>query len=154
MAIIIFFTIVFIIFFIYYSRLQSQNQQNQKEERISKIIIENVKNIRGMDELKCTLLGVEGITCIDLLKLNSLKALINSNEFARSYYSQIFGNSEIELQIIYAHTNEYRMKNISLYASDYSSYKNSKVFFQPIVVYNPETKKNYFAFIKYTYKYN
>ncbi|MEM1988733.1 MAG: hypothetical protein QXS41_02755 [Candidatus Woesearchaeota archaeon] len=152
-GVIIFFSIIAIFFFIFYVRYQSQETQNQKEENMYKLLMEKVKALRSLEELKCTILGVEGITCIDYMKLLILRDIINTNEFAKSYYAQFFGSSEIIFEIVYAPYPD-KIQNITLFKQDDANYKNQLLFYQPFTVYDANTKKYYFAMMKFIYKYN
>lgn len=157
-GVLIFFTIVAIFFFIFYMRYRAQELQYQKEENIYKLIMERVKALRSLEELKCTLLGVEGISCIDYMKLLILADIINKSDFARLYYSQFFSSSEIVFEIIYAPYPD-KIQNITLikeYTSNMSNitYKNRVVFYQPFTLYDANTRKYYFAMMKYFYSYN
>ncbi|MEM2115830.1 MAG: hypothetical protein QXD62_02920 [Candidatus Woesearchaeota archaeon] len=151
-AIILFFIVILGLFFIFYSRLQVQKVEEKKHEDAVKILFDKFKILTSLDELKCTLIGVERKTCLDLVKIEQFSNSINSSDFVRSYYSSIFGSSSINITIIYSVDESYLNKSIILYDLKTTT-KNSLFFEYPVSIYNPYRKKTYFGLVKYTYYY-
>jgi len=138
-AILIVFFILILFGFMFYTALQKSEIQRGADESATLKAIDTAQVISFSAELQCSQKNDQDEDCIDLLKLDSAKNIIDNN---REDYFPMFGFTDIYVEEIYPNNNSY-----SFYDFPKEKY-NRKISTQfPKLLYNPITDSYSFGIL-------
>ena len=143
-AIIIVVMIILILGMIMYSKIKEQDLNKKKNQFNELDIVKLSQIVYNLPEIQCSFAEVADYGCIDKLKLKALAEIItNSYPSGKEYfyYKEIFGNSNISIQIIYPDNT---VSEIELYHTDIKP-KSVSIMRMPIIVLEPATDKTDFG---------
>lgn len=141
-AILFIFFILLTFGFMFYLRINRASIETQYERGTDLMAIEITQKASFLPELQCSTKNVITDNCIDLLKLESAKEIINENK--ESYYDLFFG-SEIVVKEVYPDKITWVLYNNTI--NDTSSIFTPV----PILLYNAISDEHYFGILQIKY---
>ena len=145
-AVLVVFFILLGIGFIFYTKVIKSNIESDTAEISQSKSISIAQRIMFLPEIQCSEDNVPKEDCIDTLKLDSAKLVIDKPENS-PYYYDLFGFSVIKIEEIYPNSHDLG----NLYKRiDAPDYKNSFVTKVPVTLYDPINKLNKFGMITIT----
>ncbi len=141
-AILFIFFILVAFGFMFYLRIHRASIKTQLEKSVDLMAIEITQKISFLPELQCSKKNIITDNCIDILKLESAKAIINENK--ESYYD-LFSDSEIVVEEIYPKKKTWILYNKTI--------EDTSAIFTPvpILLYNSTSDENYFGVLQIKY---
>lgn len=141
-AILFIFFILLALGFMFYLRVSRASSETQYQKGTDLMSIEITQKASFLPELQCSKKNVITDNCIDILKLESAKDIINENR--ASYYDLFFG-SEIVVEEIYPTKKTWVLYNNTLNDT-------SEIFTPvPILLYNATSDDHYFGVLTVRY---
>ncbi len=151
-GVIMFFTLIMIITLVFIVKQNAGNQEKARVQKVNELLTTLARTIQTMNELRCSKLSTETLGCLDLEKIKAFNDELQHNDFALSYYKNIFGFSKIDVSIVYAYDpvqeNNYTIYNVTGNLTD------SLYFAMPIQVYDPIAHKNMLGMLEIEYYIN
>lgn len=142
-------TVLFVFFilitigFIFYVKVIRGNIESDIEDVSQQKSIEIAQRAMFLPELQCSENSVKEIkNCIDILKLESAKDIINKKE-NDIYYYDLLEFSDIKVSQIYPANPS--ISNLNIYSRKIQDFKNKFVTNVPVSLYDPVTKKYAFG---------
>ena len=141
-AVLFIFFILIAVGAIFYVRIYKSSSEATKYGYFQSKSIAIAQRVMFMPELQCTEDKVITDNCIDILKLEAAKNIINSNEI---YYYDLLEFSEINI------TQEYPSSatapKLTLYSRKISKPSSSFLTYVPVSLYNPITRTYGFGIV-------
>lgn len=136
-TIVIIVIIMMVIGFAFYAYVKADNIKEDQRMLEEYNAIQLTLIASNVPELFCTTKGSATTNCYDLLKIYALKKLIQdslsgTDQSAYFYYSDLFGNSEINITVIYPGAEE----NILLYSNVENETESYNMMRIPTVLYD------------------
>ncbi len=126
----------------FYLRIHSASIKTQYEKSTDLVAIEITQKASFLPELQCSKKNVITDNCIDILKLESAKEIININK--ENYYDMFF-SSEIVVEEIYPTKKTWVLYNNTI--------NDTSAIFTPvpILLYNATSDEHYFGVLQIKY---
>lgn len=131
-AVLFIFFILIAIGFIFYTKIFKSNLETEKEEFSQAKSIAIAQRVMFMPELQCSDDNIVKENCIDILKLQPAKQIIEDN----AVYYDLLEFSDIIITQIYPNQGEW-----DLYSRTTKDFKNNFTTNVPISLFNPITKE-------------
>ena len=131
--VVFFFLLVFGISFYFVLQKASINRQIAEQGELS--LVQLVQKVETLPELSCSEVGVQVDNCVDALRLNMLKSLLDSNPLVVQKYFDIFGFSRISVEKVFPGNQTVFV--LMDYARTNASFDVVQV---PLTLYNPLEK--------------
>lgn len=141
-AILIIFFFLVVFGFSFYVQMQKVSFGKQQRETTGLKAIQIAQQASFMPELQCSFRNVQQDDCIDLLKLDVFSRLVNSSDEFYSYYTALFGLSNVSVHQVYP-----VKKSFSLFSLN-SSIETYLVTRVPVSLYNATSKTYSFALLE------
>ena len=138
-AILAIFFILILFGFVFYTRVQQSTYKVESEERTILKAIDISQKVLFFPELQCSGDAIIESDCIDLLKLEAAKSIINDNP---GDYFNILGFSNIHVTEIYPKEINYSLYN---FQKEVNNGQTSTQF--PISLFDARTKDYYFGIL-------
>lgn len=139
-AVLFVFFVLIVIGFIFYVKIIKGNIESEKEELSQLRSVGIAQKVMFLPELQCSEDNVVIDNCIDLLKLDSAKAVMKENEV---YYYDLLEFSDISITQIYPANKKW-----DIYSRRTDNFKSKFVTNVPISLYEPITRKHSFGVLK------
>lgn len=142
-TIIIIIVLLMVIGFSFYAYLKAENLKKDKEMLEEYEDVQLTLTASNIPELLCSTGQDIDNNCYDLLKIQALmKVMESNNPEALFYYTDYFGKSVISISVIYPSqpARNYRIFN----NTDGGNYSAKSI---PTIIYDPVERKNYFGLI-------
>lgn len=86
MLVMIMFFMLLVIGLVFYAKVQQHIDKRDFEELAAKRAIDTALSIKAMPELSCTFIGAKQFDCIDELKLDAFKGLLDKDYYSNMFY--------------------------------------------------------------------
>ncbi len=139
-AVLVIFFILLALGFVFYSKMSKSSVDVKEEESMQLNAIEIAQRASFLPELQCSENNVVKDNCLDRLKLEAAKKVMNENEI---YYFDKFSFSKISVSEIYPDENSWVLYDRAL--EDYISKIQTNI---PIIIFDPVENKNAFGVMK------
>jgi hypothetical protein len=141
--------VVFFFFLVFgasfYFKLQESSLKRQLEENTQLKVVQIAQKSLTLPELECSRIGVQRENCVDLLKVQQLKDLVDSNDAARLDYFRTFEYSKISVHVIYPPPGD----EIVIYDKPDTEHKQqSRVVQLPVLIYLPQPNAYAFGYLE------
>ena len=137
-AVLFIFFILIALGFIFYTKIFKSNLETEKEEFSQAKSVNIAQRAMFMPELQCSDDNIVKENCIDILKLQSAKQIIEDNII----YYDLLEFSDISISQIYPNTEEWK-----LYSKTTGDFRNNFTTNVPISLFNPITKEHGFGIL-------
>ncbi len=136
-AILIIFFFLLMFGFAFYTKIQKISYEDQKRVLLELSIIKLSQRAAFMSEFQCSFKDISVDNCYDYYKLRAFEGIIDSEQDVMDYYSNMFGQSEINIKEIYPGNSNYILYSNPLPEKD-SKFIERLGF--PISIYNATSK--------------
>ncbi len=137
-AVLFIFFILIALGFIFYTKIFKSNLETEKEEFSQAKSVNIAQRAMFMPELQCSDDNIVKENCIDILKLQSAKQIIEDNII----YYDLLEFSDISIIQIYPNPEEWK-----LYSRTTGDFRNNFTTNVPISLFNPITKEHGFGIL-------
>ena len=137
-AVLFIFFILIALGFIFYTKIFKSNLETEKEEFSQAKSVNIAQRAMFMPELQCSDDSIVKENCIDILKLQSAKQIIEDNII----YYDLLEFSDISIIQIYPNPEEWK-----LYSRTTGDFRNNFTANVPISLFNPITKEHGFGIL-------
>ena len=100
--------------------------------------------ISNIPELKCSTLGVQEVSCMDIFKIQAF-----NNLESKQLYSEVFGNVEVVLKMVDLENGV--SSQIVIFNDSLEDYSSKTPVFKPILVNNPVNRTSNFGILITTF---
>ncbi len=138
-AVVFVFFILIVIGFVFYTKVFKSNIELEKDESSQLKSIAIAQRVMFMPEVECSEYNIIRDNCVDILKLDSAKNIMKSNEI---YYYDLLEFSEINVIQIYPKELKW-----VIYSRKMPAFKNNFTTNVPISTYDPATKLHGFGIL-------
>lgn len=107
---VIFVFLILVIFgFLFYAKFQRVTFKTQVQEEHEKRSVEIAQRAFSLPELQCSANNIVIDTCIDLLKLEALSTMLQTDQSLKLRYYDAFASSTVTVKQLYPSTKEWKL---------------------------------------------
>ncbi len=101
--------------------------------------------VSRMVELRCSGAGEVSYACVDKYRAQAFHIVVQGDVEARALYRSLIGYANITLNMQYS-----EQENITIYSYEPGKISSASIARMPVLVSDPVTEKNHFAFLEVT----
>ena len=128
---------------VFYANIYKKNLQSEQEAQSQSKSVTISQRAMFLPELQCSDNNIIKDNCIDLLKLDSATAVVNSKESYKLDYYDLLEYSDVSVQEIYPDQS----RKWKLYSRKITNFKNSFITNAPVSLYDPASKSYSFGIL-------